>query len=120
MSATPHSHAPHGGHAQVGHVVPLRLLVGVLAILLVLTVATVAITWVDLGPFNLIAALAIAWVKATLVLLYFMHLRWDRPFNAVIIISSLFLVVLFLGFSLLDRAAYQPELIPGYAPDVKP
>jgi cytochrome c oxidase subunit 4 len=100
-------------------VVPLRLLVGVLAALLVLTVVTVAVTYVDLGPLNLVVALAIATVKATLVLLYFMHLRWDRPFNAVVLITSLALVALFVVFALIDSHEYQPDVIPGYAPQVQ-
>ena len=114
--------ATHGhpeAHAGVGHVVPLRLLVGVLLILLVLTVATVAVTWVDLGPFNLIVALVIAVVKASLVALYFMHLRWDRPFNGLVLITSLFLVALFIALALLDSVQYQPDVIPGYAPEMQ-
>ena len=106
------------GHENPGHVVPLRLLVGVLVVLLVLTVATVAITWVDLGPFNVMAALAIAVVKGSLVLLYFMHLRWDSPFNSVVLILSLVLVALFIALAMLDRVEYQPDLIPGYSPDM--
>jgi cytochrome c oxidase subunit 4 len=99
-------------------VVPLRLLVGVLCALLVLTVITVAVTYVDLGPLNLVVALVIAMTKATLVLLFFMHLRWDRPFNAVVLIISLALVVLFMIFALIDSYQYQPTVIPGYAPDL--
>ncbi len=108
------SHAD--GHAALGHVVPVPLLFGVLGILLVLTFATVAITWFDLGSLNLVAALGIAVVKATFVLLYFMHLRWDKPFNAVVIVSSLVLVMLFVGFAMIDSIAYQPDVIPGYSP----
>ena len=111
----PHEADTHG----TGHVVPLRLLFGVLAALLFLTVVTVAVTYVDLGPLNLVVALAIATVKATLVLLYFMHLRWDRPFNAVVLITSLVLVALFVAFALIDSHEYQPDLIPGYAPQVQ-
>jgi cytochrome c oxidase subunit 4 len=109
----------HGTAQNVGHVVPLRLLVGVLAALLVLTVITVAVTWVNLGAFNLVIALVIAVIKASLVLLYFMHLRWDRPFNAVVIIASLALVVLFIILTLMDSAHYQPDVIPGYAPQLQ-
>ena len=117
-----HAHSnDHGtdAHDHPGHVVPLRLLVGVLAVLLFLTFITVAVTWVDLGAFNLVVAMLIATVKASLVLLYFMHLRWDRPFNAVVLISSLVLVMLFIVFSLIDSAQYQPDLIPGYAPQMQ-
>ena len=80
---------------------------------------TVAVTWFDLGSFNLVAALAIAVVKASLVLLYFMHLRWDRPFNAVVLLLSLVLVVLFIALALLDSKEYEVEVIPGYAPDMQ-
>ena len=63
--------------------------------------------------------MAIATVKATLVALYFMHLRYDRPFNAVVFVSALVFVTLFVGIALIDTAAYQPELIPGYAPGMQ-
>jgi cytochrome c oxidase subunit 4 len=106
-------------HAEVGHVVSLRILFGVLAILLVLTLATVAVTWVDLGEFNLLIALAIAFVKGSLVLLYFMHLRWDRPFNAVVMISAIAFVMIFVGLALLDTFQYADDMIPGYAPQIR-
>lgn len=102
-----------------GHVVPLRLLLGVLAALLALTVVTVAVAYVDLGPLNLIVALSIAMIKASLVLLVFMHLLWDRPFHAVVLLTSLALVVLFLIFTLIDAHHYHPEVIPGYAPEMR-
>lgn len=104
----------HGAHGGVGHVVPIRTLVGVLLVLLALTLATVAVTLVDLGPLNLVVALAIAVVKAALVLLYFMHLRWDRPFNAVILVSALAFVMIFVALTLMDSQAYQAEMIPGF------
>jgi cytochrome c oxidase subunit 4 len=111
--------AAHGeGHPEVGHVVPLPVLAGVLGLLLFLTVATVAATWVDLGRLNIWLALAIATVKAAFVVLYFMHLRYDRPFNGVILIISLALVMLFIGIALTDTEHYQPDLIPGYAPAI--
>jgi cytochrome c oxidase subunit 4 len=106
-------------HDEVGHVVPLRTLVGVLVVLLVLTVLTVAVTWVDLGDFNLLIALTIAFVKGALVLLYFMHLRWDRPFNAVVLLSALAFVMIFVGLSLLDTFSYHPDMIPGYSPQIQ-
>jgi cytochrome c oxidase subunit 4 len=106
-------------HDEVGHVVPLSTLVGVLAALLVLTVVTVAVTWVDLGALNLVVAMVIALIKGALVLLYFMHLRWDRPFNAVVLISALAFVVIFVALSLMDSVNYQPDMIPGYAPQIQ-
>ena len=113
-----HGHA-HGGHARVGHVVGPMTLINVLAALLFLTVVTVLVTLVNLGPLNVWIALGIATVKASLVLLYFMHLRWDRPLNAVMIIASLVFVVLFVGGALTDTLEYKGDLIPGYAPKIQ-
>ena len=100
------------------HVMPLRVLFGVFGALLVLTVLTVAVTWVDLGSFNLYIALAVAVVKATLVALYFMHLRYDKPFNALALVATLLFVALFIGFALLDTSASSPGLIPGHQPAI--
>jgi|WetSurMetagenome_2_1015567.scaffolds.fasta_scaffold76197_3 cytochrome c oxidase subunit IV len=108
-----------GAHETHVHIVPFRVLATVFACLLVLTVVTVAVTKVNLGNFNLWIAMAIATVKASLVLLYFMHMRYDRPFNAVVFITALLIVALFIGIALIDTGAYQPELIPGYAPGMQ-
>jgi cytochrome c oxidase subunit IV len=111
--------ATHG--ATVGHVVPARVLVGVWAILLVLTAATVSVTWYDFGAGpNLWIAMGIATVKASLVLLYFMHLRYDRPVNAIVFIFALFFVALFIAGALQDSQHYQADLIRGYAPAMAP
>lgn len=113
--------AQHTGAAAAEHVhvVPLQVLLAVWGALMVLTVVTVAATWIDLGRFNLLLALAIATVKASLVVLYFMHMRYDRPFNAVVFVGALLFVALFVAITLIDTAAYQPELIPGYAPGMQ-
>ncbi len=81
---TTHPREPSGGHRALGHVVPVAVLLVVFGALIVLTAATVAATWIDLGGWNLGIALGIATVKAALVALYFMHLRYDHPFHALI------------------------------------
>ena len=106
-------------HPQVGHVVPLPVLFAVLGTLLVLTFVTVAVSWFDFGRFNLWIALAIAVFKASLVLLFFMHLKYDKPINAIVIIVSFALVALFIAITLTDTAQYEPQRIPGYAPSIK-
>jgi cytochrome c oxidase subunit 4 len=102
----------------VGHVVPPKVLVGIWAILIVMTIATVAVTRFDFGDLNLWIAMGIATLKASLVLLYFMHLRYDQPINAIVFIFALFFVGLFIGGILDDsrQYQYQAELIRGYAP----
>ena len=95
---------------------PARLLIGIWAALIALTFATVAVARVDLGGLNLAAALAIATIKAALVALYFMHLRYERSFLGFVFIAALFFVALFIGLTMIDSSQYSPDLIPGYAP----
>jgi len=109
----------HEAHSRVGHVVPLPVLFAVLGTLLVMTFVTVAVSWLDFGRFNVWIALAIAVFKASLVLLFFMHLKYDKPFNAIVIILSMALVMLFVAITLTDTGQYEPNRIPGYAPSIK-
>lgn len=95
----------------IAHVMPWPLLVAVFAALIALTVATVAATWFDLGSANLLIAMVIATVKASLVVLYFMHLRYDHPFNAVIFVTGLLFLALFLSLTLLDVDQTQPDVL---------
>jgi len=100
-------------HAGLGHVVPLWLLAAVFAALVVLTGLTVVVAQVDLGNLNLYLALAIAVVKASLVVMFFMHLFWDRPFNSMVFVGCLLFVTLFIGICLTDSKANQASAIPG-------
>lgn len=101
----------HAHEENVGHVVPIRLTVGVGLFLLVMTVITVfTAKFVDLGGFNIWLALIIAFVKASAVCLYFMHLRWDSPFNGIVLIASFLFVILFIGLAITDTGEYQPEV----------
>lgn len=105
-AATESSHDEH----QIAHVMPLPVLFGVFATLMVLTFLTVAATWVNLGWFDLPIAMAIATVKATLVALYFMHLRYDAPFNGLAFLAALVFVAIFILITLLDTVAYKPSV----------
>ena len=75
----------------------------VLIALLFLTVLT-ALTahYIDIGPLNFPLAMLIACTKALLVFGFFMHLFYDKLINTVVVISCLFAVTLFIGFSVLD------------------
>lgn len=106
-------------HNDLAHVAPMKVLLGVFLALVILTVVTVMATWVDLGRYNLLLALAIAVVKATMVVMYFMHLRYDKPFNAVIFVGCLVFVAIFISLSLLDTGAYKGQMKNEQAPGVK-
>ena len=99
-----------------GHVTSIRLLVVVWIALMVGTWLTVAATYVDLGALNIWIGLAIATVKAVLVALYYMHRRWDKPFNTFVFLASFLFLALFVGIAMMDSAEYQPTVIPGFAP----
>jgi cytochrome c oxidase subunit 4 len=76
----------------------------VLAALLVLTTITVSVSYIDFGApaVNVVAALGIASLKASLVALYFMHLRYDKPLNSVIFVTGLFFLGLLLMLTFID------------------
>jgi cytochrome c oxidase subunit IV len=112
-----HGHDGHDGHDGHGdghglaHTTPVSLLFGILGALLVLTIATVAVTSIDLGAQgNLIVAMAIATVKAGLVCTFFMHLLWDKKFNTVLFLTSVLFLILFLSMTTTDRGEYQQQV----------
>ncbi|MCX6623227.1 MAG: cytochrome C oxidase subunit IV family protein [Acidobacteria bacterium] len=82
-----------------------RIYLTVLSALMVLTVITVFAAGFNFGSMNGVIALVIASVKASLVALFFMHLRWDKPLNAIIFVSSLFFLGLLLMMTLIDRGS---------------
>ena len=105
-------HADTHIHDALPHAVPVRVLLTVFALLMLFTFITVAVTWIDLGSFNVWLALLIAVVKAALVALYFMHLRWDSPINGIVLILGFAFVALFIGVTLIDARAYQENYTP--------
>jgi cytochrome c oxidase subunit IV len=117
--ANTQSNDSHGDHPLVGHLVPLWLLMLIGSALLVLTVITVAVRYIDVGEFNMVIALGVAVVKATLVALFFMHLRWDRPFNLLTFVASMAFVILMMAFCLMDTAQYRPLQFIGNPPEVE-
>lgn len=118
IPAHEHEH-DHGGTG-----VYAKTLVG----LLILTAITVAAASFDFGQGNVVIALFVATIKASLVVLFFMHLKWDKPVNAIIAMAGFLFLGIFLMFCLIDfdsRNNYLPSnlhpvadmpLAPGTAP----
>jgi cytochrome c oxidase subunit IV len=99
--------AQEGAHDHGGAKVYLRTLIT----LLFLTVITVAAASFDFGSGNVVIALTIATIKATLVALFFMHLRYEKPVNAVIATAGFLFLGIFLMFCFIDvdaRVNFQP------------
>jgi cytochrome c oxidase subunit 4 len=101
---------PHDTSHDAPHVVSAGVLLAVFAALMVLTFLTVAATWVNLGALNLPIAMGIATVKASLVALYFMHLRYDKPFHGVLLLGALVFVTIFISITLMDSMQYQQDI----------
>ncbi|HUS29345.1 MAG TPA: cytochrome C oxidase subunit IV family protein [Kofleriaceae bacterium] len=108
MASAAHDH--HDAHDDHGiaHTATIKTLVATGGTLLVLTLVTVLATKIDFGAnINLAIAMVIAVTKATLVVLFFMHLRYDRLFHSVIFVSAILAASLFVGFTLMDTGQYQ-------------
>jgi len=118
MAADTHTHDHHDDHG-LAHVATVKVLLATGSTLLVLTLVTVLATKIDFGAnINLAIAMVIAVTKATLVVLFFMHLRYDRLFHSVVFVSALLAASLFVGFTLMDTSQYQQTNI--WNPTVPP
>src|SRR5258706_12763977 len=86
------------------HVVPVRVYLLIFASLLVLTATTVGVAFVDLGPLNNLVAMGIAVVKATLVILFFLHVRYSTKLTSLVVMSGFFTLAIMIGLTLIDYA----------------
>jgi cytochrome c oxidase subunit 4 len=84
------------------HVVPRRVYYAVFVALLVLTAITTAVAFVDLGPWNTVVALGIAFLKATLVALFFMHVKYSPRLTQIVVAGGLFWLVILIALTLSD------------------
>ena len=82
------------------HISSYKSHIQVLLGLILLTAITVLITSVELGPYNTAAAILIAVIKGTIVLLYFMHLRFDEKIYGIMvaIVLAIFSAVIVVTF----------------------
>jgi cytochrome c oxidase subunit IV len=86
------------------HVLSYSQLAVVLAILLALTGLTVGVSYVHMGFFNVPVALAIACLKVTFVLLFFMHLKYEGRIIIFSFIGTVTFLVIMIGFTFWDVA----------------
>ncbi len=71
------------------HIVAPKTYVLIFAALIALTITTVGAATIDLGPLNTVVALVIAAIKASLVILFFMHVRYSKPLIGLVVFASL-------------------------------
>ncbi len=84
------------------HIVPKKIYFFVFGTLIALTALTTSVAFIDLGPINTVAALAIAVCKATLVVLFFMHLRWSGHLMRMVMVAALFWLAILITLTLSD------------------
>jgi cytochrome c oxidase subunit 4 len=98
------------------HVSPLSTYLSIFTALMVLSAITVGAAFVNLGAFNPVVALTIACIKATLVILFFMHVKYSSRLTKLTVVLSLFFVVILFAETLMDYATRgfgpQPPHIP--------
>lgn len=109
MSAHDHSDDGH----DFAHPMPIPVLLAVFVALVTLTIITVGQASFDMGSFDVAIVMIIATIKAGLVIAFFMHLAYDKPFNIVVFLSSFVFVGLFVIFTLSDSQgtsdSFQPK-----------
>jgi cytochrome c oxidase subunit 4 len=99
MSAE-HAHADQSHGA--GHISPIGLYVTIFLSLMVLTAATVGAAYIDLGQFNFLVAMIIAVFKASLVVWFFMHVKYQSSLTKLTLATGIFFLAILLGMMLID------------------
>jgi len=84
------------------YVTPVPTYLVIFLALMALTAITVAIAFLELGPFNDIAAMGIAITKACLVILYFMHVRHSSRLTKVVVVAGFLWLLFLIGFTMSD------------------
>ncbi|MCA9041848.1 MAG: cytochrome C oxidase subunit IV family protein [Planctomycetaceae bacterium] len=105
-----HSEESHGEDHGFAHAMPVRTLLAVFVALVSLTCLTVWTASFSFGEFDLVLAMVIATIKATLVMMFFMHLIQDKRLNVLVFLSAFLFAALFIGFTLMDKDAYNPNI----------
>ena len=95
------------------HIVPARIYVAIWATLMAFTLITVLASFAELGIFNIVVALLIATIKGTLVVLFFMHLRYSPKLTWVVVIASLFFLLILFSLTMTDYLSRHWLTYPG-------
>lgn len=95
-----------------GHVSPISLYITIFTALMVLTAVTVGAAFVNLGQFNFSVAMLIAGFKASLVVWYFMHVKYQSSLTKLTVATGLFFLAILLGMMMIDYGgrAFSPGL----------
>ncbi len=84
------------------HIAPLKIYFFVFVALMVLTLLTWRISYIDLGQWNTVVALLIAVCKASLVAAFFMHLRWSASVMRLVLFAAVFWLSILISLTIGD------------------
>jgi cytochrome c oxidase subunit 4 len=98
---------------MAGHISPKSTYYTIFGSLMLLTVITVSVAFLNLGVLNFPVALSIAILKATLVILFFMHVKYSSRLTQLICGTSFFFLVLLFGLTLTDYLSRGWFVAPG-------
>ena len=96
----------------MAHIASVKSYVGIFLLLMVLTTVTVLVAYVNLGQLNKVVALGIATLKATLVILYFMHVKYSSRLTKVVIMSGFFFLIILLALTMVDYGSREWTPVP--------
>ena len=88
-----------------GHISSLKVYIGIFLTLMVMTAMTVAVAYVHLGALNKVVAVGIATFKATLVILYFMHVSHSSRLTKLTVMCGFFFLAILLGLTMVDYSS---------------
>jgi len=92
------------------HIVSPAIYITIFLALIAGTGLTVWAAFQNFGPFNIVIALGIATIKATLVVLYFMHARYSPRRTQLVIVCAIFWLAIMLTLTLSDYQTRRPSL----------
>ncbi len=96
-------------HAISHHIIPPRVYYGIFAVLMLLLGLTVVVAFIDIGPLSIVAALSIAVIKALLIALYFMHIRYSSRLTQVFAMAALLWLTILISLTVSDYLARGEE-----------
>jgi cytochrome c oxidase subunit 4 len=85
-----------------GHVSSIKSYVAIFLALMALTAVTIIVAYINLGPWNKVVALGIASFKATLVVLYFMHVKYASRMTKLIVVTGFFFLFILFAETMVD------------------
>ncbi len=115
---SPAGHA-HDDGAVHAHIATSRFYWGILGALVFLTIVTVRVSYYDFGSLNIVIALLIATMKASLVAAFFMHLRHDKLFNTVAFLAAFLFLAIFILLTY-DDLGKRAQVDPTYGGRIEP